>query len=84
MSPEAIKAQIERDQAQRNAALWAKPLLSDVEAAAVLGLPASTWHLLKRAKNFPPTFTIGGKRRVYIRTADLQAWVDAQAPRAAA
>ena len=39
MSPE-VQAQIERDQAQRIAALWSKPFLTDTEAAEALSLPA--------------------------------------------
>lgn len=71
---QALQAQIERDQAQRVAALWSKPLLSDAEIAEALGLPLSTWQLTKRAKDAPPLFNLG--RRVFARTADLRAWLD--------
>ena len=74
LAADALRAQIECDQAQRVAALWTKPLLSDVEIAEALGLPLSTWQLTKRAKDAPPLFNLG--RRVYARTADLRAWLD--------
>lgn len=74
LATDALRAQIERDQAQRVAALWSKPLLSDPEIAEALGLPLSTWQMLKSTGRTPPLFNLG--RRVYARTADLRAWLD--------
>jgi predicted DNA-binding transcriptional regulator AlpA len=74
-----IKSESAQSQAdaQRVVALWGKPVLADSEAAAALGLPRSSWALLKRRGEAPPTFTIG--RRVFVRTEDLRAWIDKKA-----
>jgi len=75
------EARIARDQAQRIAALWSKPVLSDPEIADALGLPYSTWQAIKATKDKPALFNIG--RRVYARTDDLRAWLDRKAGGAA-
>lgn len=71
---ESLQSQVD---VQRVVALWGKPILADSEAAAALGLPRSSWALLKRRGEAPPTFSIG--RRVFVRTEDLRAWVDKRA-----
>ena len=67
-------ARIERDRAQRIAALWACPILSDAEVPDVLHIPASTWQLRKKSSEAPPIFSIG--KRSYVRTAELLAWCE--------
>ena len=47
---EEREARIARDQAERVAALWQRPVLPDVEAAEAIGLPYSTWQLLKHRR----------------------------------
>ena len=64
-------ARVQRDRAQRIAALWACPILSDVEVPEVLHIPVSTWQLRKRSADAPPIFSIG--KRSYCRTAELLA-----------
>jgi predicted DNA-binding transcriptional regulator AlpA len=63
--------------AQLLAALWQRPIVSDAEAAAMVGLPRSTWAALKRSPGFPAQFRLG--RRVFFRVDDLRAWLDAKA-----
>jgi len=70
-------ARIARDRAQRRAALWALPILSDEECAEALALPHSTLQWLKARREAPETFTIG--RRVYVKTDALRAWLDRRA-----
>jgi hypothetical protein len=67
-------ARVERDRAQRVAALWACPILSDAEVPEVLHIPASTWQLRKKSADAPPIFSIG--KRSYVRTAELLAWCE--------
>lgn len=63
--------------AQRVAALWQKPLLSDQEIPEVLGLPYASWQLSKKRGDSPKMFEIG--RRKFARTIDVRAWLDAKA-----
>lgn len=72
-----LAAQTAAADAARVAALWQKPILSDSEAAEAVGLPYSTWQLLKARKEAPAMFSLG--RRCCIRTADLCAWIDKRA-----
>lgn len=68
------RSRIERDRAQRVAALWACPILSDSEVPEVLHIPPSTWQLRKKLQDAPPVFSIG--KRSYVRTAELLAWCE--------
>lgn len=68
------RASIERDRAQRIAALWTCPILPDAEVPLVLNIPASTWQLRKKSADAPPVFSIG--KRSFVRTAELLAWCE--------
>ncbi|MBI3043230.1 MAG: hypothetical protein HYY78_10450 [Betaproteobacteria bacterium] len=72
-----ITAQTAAAHAARVASLWQKPVLSDTEAAEAIGLPYSTWQLLKARKETPRMFALG--RRVCIQTDTLRAWLDQRA-----
>lgn len=72
-----LLAQIQREEAQRVAALWQKPALCDSDAAAAVGLPYSTWSLLKARKETPCMFSLG--RRVFVKTEVLRAWLEERA-----
>lgn len=63
--------------AQRISALWDKPVLPDEEIPQAIGLPPSTWAQVKARCQGPPMFKLG--RRVFVRTADLIAWLEARA-----
>ena len=65
------------ERARLLAALWERPVVSDREAAQMIGLPRSTWAALKRSAGFPAQFSLG--RRVFFRVEDLRAWLDAKA-----
>lgn len=62
---------------QRRVLCWQKPTLPDSEIPFALCLPASLWAECKRTGDTPPLFTIG--RRLFVRTVDLRAWLDAKA-----
>jgi hypothetical protein len=53
--------------------LWERPLVSEKEAARMLGLPLSTWQLLKR-RSAPPVIFLGKHNRIL--TADLHTWLE--------
>jgi hypothetical protein len=53
--------------------LWARPLVSEREAARMLGLPLSSWQLLKR-RNSPPLIHLGKHNRIL--TVDLRTWLE--------
>jgi predicted DNA-binding transcriptional regulator AlpA len=74
----AEAASIARNQAERIAALWQKPLLSDRECAEALGLPYSTWAGLKKSSRAgaPSMFRLG--RRLYAHTEEVRAWLAMQ------
>jgi predicted DNA-binding transcriptional regulator AlpA len=65
------------ERAQLLAALWQRPIVSDREAAQMVGLPRSTWAALKRSAGFPAQFSLG--RRVFFRVDDLRAWLNSKA-----
>ena len=65
------------ERARLLAALWERHVVSDREAAQMVGLPRSTWAALKRSAGFPRQFSLG--RRVFFRVDDLRAWLDAKA-----
>lgn len=67
-------ARVQRDRAQRIAALWTCPILPDAEVPVVLNVPTSTWQLRKKSGDAPPIFSIG--KRSYVRTAELLAWCE--------
>lgn len=55
-------------------ALWEKPLISNEEVAAALGIGLSTWQTMKKNGAAPPSLLIAG--RIFYRTADLLNWID--------
>lgn len=55
--------------AQRTAALWTKPILSEDEAPQAIGVPPSTWSMLKSKGLLPKPFKLG--RRDYYHTQRL-------------
>lgn len=65
------------EEAARRAALWECPYLADADVPAALNCPPTLWHQHKRIGDTPPLFTLG--RRVFVRTADLRAWLDKKA-----
>jgi hypothetical protein len=69
-------ATIERDVAQRNAALLLLPCLSDPDCAAVVKVPISTWYQFKDTLGLRQ-FCIG--RRKFTLTKDLLAALEARA-----
>lgn len=71
-----LAATTSKEEAERRKALWALPILCDEEIAEVLGLPVSTWRLLKRQGDKPALFMLG--RRIYAQTADVKAWLQAK------
>lgn len=64
-------------QAQRRVLLWAAPVIPDGDIADAIGIPPSLWAALKSQGDTPPLFLIG--RRLFVRTEDLRAWLDAKA-----
>jgi hypothetical protein len=73
-----IQSEIHRNDAERRRALWALPIVTDVEAALLVGLPVSTWHAIKRSSNPPPVFSVAGTKRRYVSTKRLLAWIEGQ------
>lgn len=70
------------ERARRLGDLIAAPALPVADVALFLDVPLSTIDML-RAKGYGPhTFKIG--RRLYVRQADLRAWIDRLAAEAAA
>lgn len=59
--------------AQKRAALWSQELVSDEDAAVLLGLPYSTWHSVRQQYRIPMV-RLG--RRLSVRTATLRAWIE--------
>jgi hypothetical protein len=53
--------------------LWQCPVVSERDAARMLGLPISSWALLKRTENLP-VFGIG--KRNFLITGDLIKWLE--------
>lgn len=73
----AALAQQAAEEVRRRAALWDLPLIADSDVPSALDVPASLWNQQKSIGDTPPLFCIG--RRLFVRTADLRAWVDAKA-----
>ena len=63
--------------AQRIAALWDKPVLTDEEIPLAVGLAASSYHAIKARGEGPPSFNIG--RRKFSLTDDVRAWLGSRA-----
>ena len=53
--------------------LWARTVVTEMEAARMLALPLSTWQLLKR-RSAPPLIFLGKHNRIL--TADLRTWLE--------
>jgi hypothetical protein len=70
-------AAAEEAEARRVVLLWQRPILPDREVPNAIDLPQSVWERCKADGDTPPLFTIG--RRLYVRTKDLAAWIDAKA-----
>lgn len=62
---------------QRRALLWQHPSIADQDIPDALEIPLSLWQQQKADGDTPPLFTIG--RRLFVRTADLRAWLDEKA-----
>jgi hypothetical protein len=75
-------AEIQRNRAERIAAMWLRPALPEDDVPLVLSYPPSSWAALKASGNAPRSFRIG--RRCYYLTADLRAWLERRAEAAAA
>jgi hypothetical protein len=72
-----LLATADAEQARRIVLLWQKPAIPDQEIPDAVQIPPSLWSTLKAQGDTPPLFTIG--RRVFVKTADLLAWLDAKA-----
>lgn len=70
------------ERARRLGALIAAPALPMLEVALFLDIPVSTLDKLRAQGRGPRCFKIG--RRLYVRQADLRAWLDDLAEREAA
>lgn len=53
--------------------LWCRAVVSEYEAARMLGLPLSSWQLLKR-RTSPPVIPLGKHKRLL--TEDLKRWLE--------
>ena len=53
--------------------LWGRAIVTEAEAARMLGLPLSTWQLLKR-RSSPPMIYLGKHNRILV--SDLRAWLE--------
>jgi hypothetical protein len=70
-------ANADAEQARRAVLLWQQPVLADPEIPDVLKIPPTLWATLKADGDTPPLFQIG--RRLFCRTEDLRAWLEAKA-----
>jgi hypothetical protein len=70
-------ATADAEQARRAVLLWQRPFLADAEVPDALQIPATLWASLKAAGDSPALFQLG--RRLFVRTSDLRAWLDAKA-----
>lgn len=73
----ALLARADAEQARRVVLLWQAPVIPDQHIPDAIGIPPSLWSALKYEGDSPPLFTLG--RRLFVRTADLRAWLDAKA-----
>jgi hypothetical protein len=73
----ALLATADAEQARRRVLLWQQPILADPEIPEAINIPPTLWATLKSEGDTPPLFTIG--RRLFCRTEDLRAWLDAKA-----
>lgn len=74
---EVSRAKAEAERARRVVLLWQQPTLTDSEIPAAAKIPPTLWAERKAAGDTPPLFTIG--RRLFCKTDDLRAWLDAKA-----
>lgn len=73
----ALLATADAEQARRVVLLWQRPTIPDADIPEAIGIPSGLWAALKSEADTPPLFTIG--RRLFVRTSDLRAWLDAKA-----
>lgn len=73
----ALLATADAAQAQRVVSLWQRPNIPDADIPEAIGIPPTLWAALKSAGDTPNLFQIG--RRLFVRTSDLKAWLDAKA-----
>ena len=72
-----LLATADAEQARRVVLLWQRPTIPDHEIPDAVGIPPTLWAALKSQGDTPPLFLIG--RRLFVRTADLKAWLDGKA-----
>jgi hypothetical protein len=72
-----LLATAEAEQARLVSELWQHPQLADPEIPVAAKIPQSLWATCKAEGDTPPLYTIG--RRLFCRTEDLRAWLDAKA-----
>jgi hypothetical protein len=73
----ALLATAEAEEARLVSELWKHPLLADPEIPVAAKIPHTLWATCKAEGDTPKLFTIG--RRLFCRTEDLRAWLDAKA-----
>lgn len=73
----ALLATADAEQARRAVLLWQKPILADAEIPEAIGIPGTLWETQKSIGDTPKLFMIG--RRMFVKTDDLRAWLDAKA-----
>lgn len=71
----AYLATADAEQTRLVVLLWQRPTIPDA-----IGIPPSLWGALKAEGDTPPLFQLG--RRLFVRTEDLRAWLDAKAKQA--
>jgi hypothetical protein len=71
-------ARVAREESSRRVILlWQKEHIPDPEIPEALQIPPSLWGECKARGDSPPLFMIG--RRLFVRTADLRAWLHGKA-----
>ena len=73
----ALLATADAEQARRISELWKQPILADSEIHEAAKIPPTLWATLKAHGDTPPLFQLG--RRLFCRTDDLRAWLEAKA-----
>lgn len=75
--PSLKQLQAAAERSRRVVLLWQQPILADEEIPEAIKVPATLWGTCKQAGDTPKLFTIG--RRLFVKTDDLRAWLDAKA-----
>ena len=73
----ALLATADAQQARRVVLLWQQPVIPDHHIPDAIGISFPQWKALKDEGDTPPLFAIG--RSLFVRTADLRAWLDLKA-----